>query len=106
MVQMLNIVLPIDNRGFVDLGINIGQTLLKLRSVSSEIKYIGFEPNPMCVNYVDRLMKENNLKDISIIPVDIADKTEIGVLNFFCASGTDSSASMIRDFRPEHKIEK
>lgn len=42
MIEILNIVLPLDNKGFVDVGVNVGQTLMKLRSVSSETKYIGF----------------------------------------------------------------
>lgn len=106
MVEILNIVLSLDNKIFVDVGVNVGQTLMKLRSVSSEIKYIGFEPNPMCVNYVSQLVKENDFNNISIIPVGISDKTEVGVLNFFYASRTDSSASMISEFRPEQKIER
>lgn len=106
MIEVLKIVLPIDDKGFIDVGINVGQTLMKLKSVSSEIKYIGFEPNPMCVNYVSQLVKQNNLKNISIIPVGVSDKTEIGVLNFFYSSVTDSSASMITEFRPEQKIER
>jgi FkbM family methyltransferase len=106
MIEILKIVLPIDNKGFLDVGVNIGQTLIKVRSVSSEIKYIGFEPNPMCVNYVSQLVKENDLKNVSIIPVGISDKTKIGVLNFFNSSVTDSTASMIAEFRPEQKIER
>ena len=35
MIKILEVVLPIDNKKFVDVGVNIGQTLLKLRSVSS-----------------------------------------------------------------------
>ena len=50
MIDILKIVLPIENKKFIDVGVNIGQTLLKLKSVSSEIDYIGFEPNPICVN--------------------------------------------------------
>jgi FkbM family methyltransferase len=106
MIEILNIVLPLDNKGFVDVGVNVGQTLMKLRSVSSETKYIGFEPNPMCVNYVSQLVKVNNFNNISIIPVGVSDKIEIGVLNFFYTSSTDSSASMVSEFRPEQKIER
>ena len=106
MIEILKIALPIENRCFVDVGVNVGQTLMKLRSVSSEIKYIGFEPNPMCVYYVSQLVKENDLKNTSIIPVGVSDNTEIGVLNFFYSSVTDSSASMIAEFRPEQKIER
>lgn len=106
MIDILKIVLPIDSKLFVDVGVNIGQTLLKLRSVSSDIEYIGFEPNPMCINYVNRLVEANSFTKFSIIPVGISDKTEIGLLNFFYSSSTDSSASMISEYRPEQKIER
>ncbi|MFK7926139.1 MAG: FkbM family methyltransferase [Bacteroidia bacterium] len=106
MIELLKIVLPIEDKVFVDVGVNIGQTLLKLKSVSPEIQYLGFEPNPMCINYVDKLISENKFKNTSLIPVGISNKTEIGVLNFFHESGTDTSASMIAEFRPDHKVEK
>lgn len=106
MIDVLRIVLPLGNKGFIDVGVNVGQTLLKLRSVSSETEYIGFEPNPMCVNYTDKLIKENHLKNTSLVPVGISDRSQIGVLNFFHSSSTDSSASMIAEFRPEEKIER
>ena len=103
MIKILEVVLPIDNKKFVDVGVNIGQTLLKLRSVSSEISYIGFEPNPMCVNYSAKLIKENEFKNTILIPSGISEKTELGKLNFYSPSETDSSASMIEDFRFNQK---
>ena len=106
MIDLLEIILPIENKKFIDVGINIGQTLLKLKSVSSEIEYIGFEPNPICVSYINQLVKKNNFKRTSVIPVGISDKTGIGILNFFYPSSTDASASMIPGFRPEHKINR
>lgn len=60
----------------------------------------------MCVNYVSQLVKVNHFNNISIIPVGVSDKIEIGVLNFFYTSSTDSSASMVSAFRPEQKIER
>ena len=106
MIDILKIVLPIENKKFIDVGVNIGQTLLKLKSVSSEIDYIGFEPNPICVNYAAKLINENNFDNTLIIPSGISDKNEMGVLNFFSQSETDSAASMIEDFRPDQKTFK
>lgn len=106
MTDLLKIVLPIDKKQFVDIGVNVGQTLIKLKSVNSEIEYIGFEPNPICINYVDQLIKKNHLNNIKLLPIGVSDQTEIGVLNFFYSSSTDSSASMIEDFRPEQKINR
>lgn len=42
---------------FIDVGVNIGQTLIKVKnSFNSSINYLGFEPNPNCVNYCYKLI--------------------------------------------------
>lgn len=104
MIDVLKMVLKIENGGFVDVGANIGQTLLKLKSVSESIEYIGFEPNPSCVYYLKNLIEENKFTYCTIIPAGISDITNIEVLHFFSASRTDSSASMITNFRPLENI--
>lgn len=101
MIDVLKIVLPLGNKSFIDVGINIGQTLLKLRSISTNIAYVGFEPNPHCVNYVYKLIEKNGFKNTMVIPVGISDKTDIGVLNFIGNSKDDSAASMIAEFRKD-----
>ncbi|MBL4657982.1 MAG: FkbM family methyltransferase [Flavobacteriales bacterium] len=106
MIDLLKIVMPIEEKVFVDVGVNIGQTLLKLRCVSDSSDYIGFEPNPLCINYVNRLIKENGIKNSVLVPVGISDKSELGELTFFYESGTDSSASMIENFRPGQKMDR
>jgi FkbM family methyltransferase len=106
MIDLLKIVLPIGNKSFVDVGINVGQTLLKLKSVSPEINYVGFEPNPVCSNYTVKLIKKNNIINTTVVPCGISDKTEMGVLNFYTQTTDDTSASMIADFRPDNKTFK
>ncbi len=106
MIKLLNIVLAVDGKGFIDVGVNIGQTLLKLRSVSSDIEYIGFEPNPQCVSYVNKLIKENNIQHTRIIPVGISNQNEIGELRLFSQGETDSQASIVKDFRINHPVSK
>ena len=106
MIDVLKIVLPMGNSSFVDVGVNTGQTLLKLKSVSSDIEYIGFEPNPFCVNYVSKLIARNGFENTTIVPVGISDNSELGVLNFLEDSKADSSASMIAEFRKDHVIKR
>lgn len=104
MIDLFKIILPIDNTKFIDIGVNIGQTLLKLKSVSTEIGYIGFEPNPVCIYYTSRLIETNTFKNTVIVPVAISEKTKLGVLSFFDSSTTNSSASIIDNFRPGQKV--
>lgn len=49
MIPLIEKLLSIKKGTFIDIGVNIGQTLIKLKSIDPEINYIGFEPNPMCV---------------------------------------------------------
>lgn len=104
MIQLLKIVLPISEGKFIDVGVNVGQTLLKLKAVSDEMEYIGFEPNPTCYYYAKQLLKTNKFKNISLVPVGISDSSNLGELHFFSNSSVDSSASMISDFRDETKV--
>lgn len=104
MIDLLKIILTDDKKCFVDVGVNVGQTLLKLRSVSRVINYIGFEPNPLCVLYVNDLIKVNRFENCHLIPVGISDLTKIGVLNYFDDSATDGAASIISNFRPNKTI--
>ena len=91
---------------FLDVGINLGQTLIKVKGIDLERKYIGFEPNPTCVFYVKELIKENQFKDCTIFPVGLF--TEDTVLLLECIGDTevDSAASLIQNFRPDHIIQR
>ena len=106
MIGLLSGVLPLKPGTFVDVGVNIGQTLLKLKCVDEEVSYVGFEPNPFCVNYSSKLIELNGFKNSVLMPFGVSDKTEIGVLNFFYSGSTDSTASIIPEFRPDQKIER
>jgi len=37
---------------FIDVGVNVGQTLIKLRRLRPEQPYLGLEPNPSCLHYL------------------------------------------------------
>jgi len=106
MVGLLEKILLLKSGIFVDVGVNIGQTLLKLRCVDKEISYVGFEPNPFCINYTSKLIALNEFENSILMPFGVSNKTEVGVLNFFYSGNTDSTASIIPEFRPEQKIER
>jgi FkbM family methyltransferase len=47
---------------FLDIGANVGQTLLEVMFFSKTVQYFGFEPNPDCYVLLERLAKANNLE--------------------------------------------
>ncbi|WP_224999069.1 FkbM family methyltransferase [Cesiribacter sp. SM1] len=106
MIDVLKIALKVEDRTFIDIGVNVGQTLLKLRSVSDSIRYVGFEPNPGCISYVNKLIKDNRLTNIELVPVGVSTVNQIGKLVFFNENPADSYASIIDDPRPNKKVNR
>jgi len=49
MIDLLKKILLLKDGVFIDIGMNLGQTLIKLKCVDPNIRYFGFEPNPGCV---------------------------------------------------------
>ncbi len=85
---------------FIDVGANIGQTLMKLRSFSS-VPYVGIEPNPECVVYLEKLIKINKIKDCTICPVGLSNKN--GLVTLFSNFVASPFASVIEGFRDHAK---
>ena len=102
MIRLLESVLPLAKGSFVDIGVNLGQSLIKLRSLDQKRQYIGFEPNPSCVFYVEKLIKVNSFENTLVIPVGLSDKTDVLHLNLYSENNSvDSSGSIIKDFRDQ-----
>lgn len=94
------------SNGILDVGVNVGQTLLKFKSLYPNSTYTGFEPNPVCTMYSNELAHINNFKDVAIYPVGLSNESKFVKLNFFSRSKSDPSASIIERFRPDQKIYK
>jgi FkbM family methyltransferase len=91
---------------FIDVGANIGQTLLKIRAISREIPYIGFEPNPTCIYYLSQLIRENRFRNIQLVPVALARQSGLAELMSYDDSGADSSATILEGLRPKQKVQQ
>jgi FkbM family methyltransferase len=77
---------------FIDIGVNVGQTLCKLLATGQKRRYIGFEPQIACCFYVDQFIRNNGIADAHVIPVALGE--EPGVLELFADNDdVDESAS-------------
>jgi FkbM family methyltransferase len=77
---------------FIDVGVNVGQTLCKLLATGERRRYIGFEPQIACCFYVDQFIRHNGIADAHVIPVALG--VEPGVLELFADNDdVDESAS-------------
>ena len=85
---------------FVDVGVNLGQTLVRIRSLSADTPYIGFEPNPICVQYARELVRINGFREAPIVPAGLSDSDAVLDLRMNNDDLTDQGASVVADFRP------
>jgi FkbM family methyltransferase len=82
----------------IDIGANVGQFMLNLKSVNQNLKYIGFEPNPPCVFYLYELVRLNRFANTHIFPVAVSMTDGISYLH---SNAWDSGTStMIEGFSP------
>lgn len=82
---------------FIDIGVNLGQTLLKVKSLDVNRLYYGFEPNPICYYYTKEMIRLNKFEHCKLIPAGLYEKKYL--LKLFMNTDADSTASMIEGFR-------
>lgn len=61
MLKILTSLFKLRSGTFLDIGVNLGLTLIKVKSVNADRNYIGFKPNPACVFYIEELKRINKL---------------------------------------------
>lgn len=104
MGQLVEIILNQKDGIFIDVGANIGQTLLKVKSIEPLIPYYAFELNPACLFYLQELVKANDFLNIHIIPAGLSDKSGLGFLCFYSGYPDDATASVKEEIRPGNPI--
>ncbi len=68
----------------IDCGSHIGLTILYFKKLYPDSRIIGFEPNPMNFNLLQRNITQNKLKSIKLINTAVSDKE--GKINFYINS--------------------
>ncbi|HEX9810563.1 MAG TPA: FkbM family methyltransferase [Burkholderiales bacterium] len=81
----------------LDVGVNVGLYLVKLRALDPRRAYIGFEPNPFCNYYVQELIRANRFANTQILPVALSVENKIGKL--LASSRDDGGASILEDIK-------
>ena len=82
---------------FVDAGVNVGHTLVKVKAIDPDREYIGFEPNPHCLRYTQQLIAANRFTRCIVVPVGISNRT--GIMRLFMNHDADPSATIVDGFR-------
>lgn len=83
---------------FVDIGVNVGQTMVEILSLYPELEYHGFEPNIEALCCARAVANSHGFM-ASLYPWACAG--EAAPANFFAESNVDTSATMISSIRPD-----
>jgi FkbM family methyltransferase len=90
---------------FLDVGVNLGQTLIKVKLIEPTREYIGFEPNPQCCQYTSQLIEANRFQRCTLVPVGLADSARMLTL-FAKDDAVDPSASIVPGFRAPERYRR
>jgi FkbM family methyltransferase len=82
---------------FVDVGANLGQTLLKAKTLDRARPYYAFEPNPEAAWYLGKLVEQNDFECTYVFPIGLSDRSMI--VRLFSKADADPSASIVDGFR-------
>ena len=93
-----------ENSVFIDVGANIGQTLLRFKTIKPNNKYLGFEPNATCISYLYKLIAINDFQDCNVYNCALYSSLQFLFLEMNTAD--DLSASILSSLRPRYFSDK
>jgi FkbM family methyltransferase len=96
MTRLIARLLRIAPGAVVDVGTNLGQTLLKVKAADPARAWIGFEASLFCCYYVTEMMQLNAMEDVTLIPIGLSE--ERGLIELFSSDASDAQATTLPDF--------
>jgi FkbM family methyltransferase len=92
---------------FIDVGTNIGMTLLDFIAVADdERQYIGFEPNPASARMISALIETNKLTNASLVAAGLSNRSGLFELSTRAGHPSDSAATLLEGVRPGWSYER
>lgn len=93
--EVIKEVLRHEEGAFVDIGANVGQTLLQFLNVEPNGRtYIGFEPNVESFQFTYELIRRNQLGQCNVYPVAMSDSSAFAKMYSLGLDKTDQTASI------------
>lgn len=87
-----------DGDTFIDVGANIGQTLIAVKSADKQIQYVGFEPSASCSYYLKLLVRRNKFADAHVYNFALSDRLKESFLE--TNGEADPTGSLVQQQRP------
>lgn len=79
----------------IDVGVNVGLYLVKLRALSKTVSYYGVDPNPACTFYTQELIRLNNFINAKLFTFAIGE--EPGIKKIYASKLADGGGSLIKE---------
>lgn len=98
-LELLDRLLAESSGTFLDVGVNLGQILVKTKVCDPDRAYVGFEPNSACVYYLHELIRANGFRNCEIIPAALSDQDSLCSLEFYSDDPSGPAASIVTNFR-------
>ena len=91
---------------FVDVGVNLGQTLVKVKGIDRGREYVGIEPNPACCHYAQRLITMNGFEGCRIAPVGMHESATLLPLHLRYGDDDPTASLVVDEGRFEFRSER
>lgn len=92
-------ILAVRDGVFIDVGVNLGQTLGSVLSIDPSRAYLGFEPQVSACFFVQKFLQDNALRQAQVLPIGLADID--GTLRFWIRGSNDVMASLVERSGPD-----
>ncbi|WP_369152991.1 hypothetical protein [Candidatus Thiodubiliella endoseptemdiera] len=76
----------------IDVGVNVGLYLVKLRVISDDVAYYGIDPNPSCTFYTQELIRLNQFGNAKLLTTALSNSS--GVVDFYTQTSADRMGSL------------
>jgi len=97
--EIFRSVFKIKPGAFIDVGANVGQTLLKVLKIDPDRPYIGFEPQTTGCSPIQQFLIANRLTRHLILSIGLGREDGLGRLGL--REDNDITASTIKGYRPD-----
>lgn len=87
----------------IDIGVNVGVYLVKLKVISDDIEYFGFEPNAVCNYYTNELIRMNKFSKAKVLPLALSDSYDVKTL--YANKLGDKGASLVYEVKSADQLE-
>ncbi len=87
----------------IDIGVNAGLYLVKLRQLCAKREYVGFEPNPSCNLYSQELIRLNGFEAACIYPIALSEHN--GTARFYATEIGDKTGSLVYEHKSHETLD-